>query len=364
MPNDALAAVLKSSSWFEDHIRRIYGEDSDYAAFIDYISGRSRDSTPSQDDKNVSAFGTNAPRAPSFDSLGQAAAGYFSNPANIGDLVASAIPGLPALAGSMIGAPIGGFLGQQFGEPTMVGISDINPETGVPMGRPAPVDPRSIGMLRALGAQLLSTIFDSIPADLFSPAELQTPHPDIGTPLGAGYRSPGTEGPADTGQGGFGTPGQFSGNPPGVNAAGELSVGEHPSPSSPPSNTSNEGTSNSSSGTGPGTDIGIGMENAAMGGGGVGATGPAGDPSTGEARGGLVRRQNLFGPNPPGPDEGAAYLQTGEMVMPRVAVEHFGKKRFFNMIKEAHEARGEHERMMKDVTPSRGASMRGRRMFG
>lgn len=349
MPNDALAYVLKNSSWFEPSMRRLYGEDFDIGAYIDQFIGSrgSSDRTPSPDAANVSAFGTNAPEAPSFDNLSTATAGYFSNPANLGSFALGAIPGVPFGAGPAVGAPLGAFAGQQFGEPSMVGISDIDPETGVPMGRPPAVDPRTIGMLAMLGAPIFGTIMDQIPADLFSPAELQTPHPDISAQPGQGYAGPST-------------PGIPSGVQPSLNAVGELSIGEHPDPSTVGTSTSNEGTSNQ--GVGVSSDTSFGMDN--PGNASSGSTESGGMSHDTMARGGLVRRRNLFGPNPPGPDEGAAYLQPGEMVMPKVAVEHFGKKRFFNMIREAHEARGEHSRMMKDVTPSRGASMRGRRMFG
>jgi hypothetical protein len=63
------------------------------------------------------------------------------------------------------------------------------------------------------------------------------------------------------------------------------------------------------------------------GGGGDGNTG--GGPGTGAAgdaafaKGGIVR--NLLGPNPPGPDDGAGYLQNGEYVIKKSSVNKYGK---------------------------------------
>ena len=41
------------------------------------------------------------------------------------------------------------------------------------------------------------------------------------------------------------------------------------------------------------------------------------DPDSSYAKGGMVTRDRLIGPNPPGPDEGYAALQSGEVVIPR-----------------------------------------------
>ena len=63
------------------------------------------------------------------------------------------------------------------------------------------------------------------------------------------------------------------------------------------------------------------------GGGGDGNTG--GGPGTGAAgdaafaKGGIVR--NLLGPNPPGPDDGAGYLQNGEYVIKKSSVNKYGR---------------------------------------
>lgn len=59
---------------------------------------------------------------------------------------------------------------------------------------------------------------------------------------------------------------------------------------------------------------------------GPGAPSTQGDPTQGEgpanlARGGKVKPQHLAGPNPPGPDDGLAYLDVGERVIPKRAVQ-------------------------------------------
>jgi hypothetical protein len=70
------------------------------------------------------------------------------------------------------------------------------------------------------------------------------------------------------------------------------------------------------SGGGPGAGDGGGGNT----GGGPG-TGAAGDAAY--AKGGMV--QGLIGPNPPGPDDGAGYLQNGEYVIKKSAVDKYGK---------------------------------------
>jgi hypothetical protein len=70
------------------------------------------------------------------------------------------------------------------------------------------------------------------------------------------------------------------------------------------------------SGGGPGAGDGGGGNT----GGGPG-TGAAGDAAY--AKGGMVG--SLIGPNPPGPDDGAGYLQNGEYVIKKSAVDKYGK---------------------------------------
>ena len=112
-----------------------------------------------------------------------------------------------------------------------------------------------------------------------------------------------------------------------------------------PPSTSNEGTSNAG---GAGPDSSYDRAEGGVAGGTSGAT--DGSQGGGEfARGGEVTRRSLFGRNPRGPDDGAGYLDVGEIVFPRHAVAHFGKKRLLNMIRESEGEKG--GRPMKDVTP-------------
>jgi len=115
------------------------------------------------------------------------------------------------------------------------------------------------------------------------------------------------------------------------------------------------------------------------------AGGEPGAPGTGSAnayRGGYVTGRKLkhymqggpavglTGKNPPGPDDGQAYLDEGEFVMPEHAVRYHGLKKMMMMLREAEENEDtdasmmrEHQedkamgRPMKDVTP--GAGMKG-----
>ena len=68
-----------------------------------------------------------------------------------------------------------------------------------------------------------------------------------------------------------------------------------------------------------GDAAGVGGDSGGNTGGGPG-TGAAGDAAF--AQGGMVN--NLLGPNPPGPDDGAGYLQNGEYVIKKSAVNKYG----------------------------------------
>ena len=55
------------------------------------------------------------------------------------------------------------------------------------------------------------------------------------------------------------------------------------------------------------------------------AAGPGGGSNMQFNRGGIVTRNRLTGPNPPGPDDGMAALDIGEGVLTAKAIRHYGK---------------------------------------
>jgi bacterioferritin-associated ferredoxin len=55
------------------------------------------------------------------------------------------------------------------------------------------------------------------------------------------------------------------------------------------------------------------------------APGSDGSPGSGAAKGGMVHGGLMFGPNPPGPDDGAVNLDMGEYVIKKSSVDKYGK---------------------------------------
>ena len=91
----------------------------------------------------------------------------------------------------------------------------------------------------------------------------------------------------------------------------------------------NTNTDNTSSAADPAAGA-SGPEGALGGGGNGGEVGPAGNGNGGEsgpgsAKGGVITRNKLVGPNPPGPDSGYGKLELGEGVLTDKAIKFYGK---------------------------------------
>ncbi len=85
---------------------------------------------------------------------------------------------------------------------------------------------------------------------------------------------------------------------------------------------------------GPGAD-GIGDGSGGTAGSGDGSSDGSGDSAGGAwAKGGIVSKKKLVGPNPKGPDDGYGKLQGGEFVIPKRIVDALGPKYFYDLIKQ------------------------------
>jgi hypothetical protein len=68
-----------------------------------------------------------------------------------------------------------------------------------------------------------------------------------------------------------------------------------------------------------------GGDGGGTGGGGTGGTGAGAGTGNAMAKGGYVHGGLMFGPNPPGPDDGAVNLDMGEYVIKKSSVNKYGK---------------------------------------
>lgn len=140
-----------------------------------------------------------------------------------------------------------------------------------------------------------------------------------GAPSGTGTGGQ-TDSPSETGAPSTGGPGAPSGG--GAGNVGGVDTSNSPSESNA-SQTGGPGAPGGGGGGGGGTSGGD-TSGGTSAGGAAGSAG-GGDPAGGTyAKGGFVRRNTLRGPNPPGPDQGYAGLQSGEFVIRKPAVEATG----------------------------------------
>ena len=403
MPNAALQDFLKASPWF-----------SEWAGLRGF-----RDL-----DEALQFYAVNAPM---WGGLGESGPSPVGSPATVGERAAS-VPGsvsdavsgfardvgeelsTPAGALSAAGGLVGGFPGSGFARGVGAAIGDLAVDQ--------PVDEISMLGLGVVPTGLLNRLFSMVPATAFSPGVLQGVRPDISDPevqaalemepglVGLEQRSQPTSTPGVNDEPGvaqsvaaaqamsldapsIGPSPQYGGiqsldKEGGLTAAGRASMsdkegGMGPStggvfgPNVMGSFESPFGGSGGAQGAGPG-GVGNSADNASHG-------GNTGDTGFGY-RGGYVTGRKLkhymqggpavglTGKNPPGPDDGQAYLDEGEFVMPEHAVRYHGLKKMMMMLREAEENEDtdasmmrEHQedkamgRPMKDVTP--GAGMKG-----